>query len=126
MNSAILGISAFYHDSAAAILVDGEIVARAQAGDLTTELGRARTASDTARLSIEAAAGSDTSGPDELRLSYRDADGEAELGRLDGRYLSTEVAGGFTGRVCGMYAVGGSAAFDWFDAELPEPRSDKA
>ena len=101
-------------------LVDGEIVARAQAGDLTTELGRARTASDTARLSIEAAAGSDTSGPDELRLSYRDADGEAELGRLDGRYLSTEVAGGFTGRVCGIYAVGGSAAFDWFDAEIPE------
>ncbi|MDH3217287.1 MAG: carbamoyltransferase [Candidatus Krumholzibacteria bacterium] len=30
MNSAILGISAFYHDSAAAILVDGEILAAAQ------------------------------------------------------------------------------------------------
>ncbi|MDB5018468.1 MAG: hypothetical protein JWQ84_3300 [Mucilaginibacter sp.] len=30
MNSAILGISAFYHDSAAALIVDGEIIAAAQ------------------------------------------------------------------------------------------------
>ena len=30
MKSAILGLSAFYHDSAAAILVDGHIVAAAQ------------------------------------------------------------------------------------------------
>jgi carbamoyltransferase len=30
MPEAILGISAFYHDSAAAIIVDGEIVAAAQ------------------------------------------------------------------------------------------------
>src|SRR5258705_13651498 len=30
MNKTILGISAFYHDSAAALLVDGQIVAAAQ------------------------------------------------------------------------------------------------
>ena len=30
MKTAILGISAYYHDSAAAILVDGQIVAAAQ------------------------------------------------------------------------------------------------
>lgn len=30
MTSRILGISAFYHDSAAALLVDGEIIAAAQ------------------------------------------------------------------------------------------------
>ena len=30
MNSTILGISAFYHDSAAAILKDGKIIAAAQ------------------------------------------------------------------------------------------------
>ena len=30
MKKAILGISAYYHDSAAALLVDGEIVAAAQ------------------------------------------------------------------------------------------------
>jgi len=32
----ILGISAFYHDSAAAIVVDGEIVAAAQEERFTT------------------------------------------------------------------------------------------
>ncbi|XVV07959.1 hypothetical protein ACQPW3_24185 [Actinosynnema sp. CA-248983] len=37
------------------------------------------------------------------------------LCELDGRYLSTEVASGFTGRVIGMYATTGTAAFDWFD-----------
>ncbi len=36
---------------------------------------------------------------------------------LDGRYLSTEVAGGFTGRVIGMYAAEGTVHFDWFDYE---------
>ncbi|MFD8341290.1 hypothetical protein ACFV2C_03245 [[Kitasatospora] papulosa] len=37
------------------------------------------------------------------------------LAELDGRYLTTEVAGGFTGRVIGMYATRGEAAFDWFE-----------
>ena len=39
------------------------------------------------------------------------------LVELDGRYLSTEVAAGFTGRVIGMYVTEGSAAFDWFNYE---------
>ncbi|MBN6058390.1 glycoside hydrolase family 43 protein [Nonomuraea sp. RK-328] len=50
-------------------------------------------------------------GPDTIAFS---ADGEL-LAELDGRYLSTEVATGFTGRVIGMYVTRGSAAFDWFD-----------
>ncbi|MDQ0772310.1 xylan 1,4-beta-xylosidase [Streptomyces aurantiacus] len=66
-------------------------------------------------------------GPDTLRLGYEtagtgdgdnggDDDGAFEiLAELDGRYLTTEVAGGFTGRVFGMYATRGSAAFDWFE-----------
>lgn len=55
-------------------------------------------------------------GPDTLRLGYETADGDFEiLAELDGRYLTTEVAGGFTGRVIGMYATRGSAAFDWFE-----------
>ncbi|WP_299531417.1 glycoside hydrolase family 43 protein [uncultured Streptomyces sp.] len=53
-------------------------------------------------------------GPDTLRLGHERADGTFEvLAELDGRYLTTEVAGGFTGRVIGMYATRGSAAFDW-------------
>jgi hypothetical protein len=39
------------------------------------------------------------------------------LADLDGRYLSTEVATGFTGRVIGLYVVAGTASFDWFDYE---------
>jgi xylan 1,4-beta-xylosidase len=39
------------------------------------------------------------------------------LADLDGRYLSTEVATGFIGRVIGLYAVAGAASFDWFDDE---------
>ncbi|GHU95890.1 glycoside hydrolase 43 family protein [Bacteroidia bacterium] len=44
-----------------------------------------------------------------------------ELGKLDTRYLSTEVAGGFTGVMIGLYASSNGkpskakAFFDWFD-----------
>ncbi len=40
---------------------------------------------------------------------------------LDGRYLSAQVVGGFTGRVVGMYVTEGGAAFDWFE-HVPEPQ----
>jgi xylan 1,4-beta-xylosidase len=56
--------------------------------------------------------------PDVLRLGVEDPDGSfSVLAELDGRYLSTEVAGGFTGRVIGMYAAAGTIRFDWFDYE---------
>ncbi len=35
-------------------------------------------------------------------------DGFVELGRLDGRYVSTEVAGGMTGRLVGAWCSAGS------------------
>ena len=38
--TAILGISAFYHDSAAALVVDGEIVAAAQEERFTPQEAR--------------------------------------------------------------------------------------
>jgi hypothetical protein len=57
-------------------------------------------------------------GPDTLSFGVEEPDGTlTALGTLDGRYLSTEVAGGFTGRVIGMYAVAGTVHFDWFDYE---------
>ncbi|MEU6377413.1 glycoside hydrolase family 43 protein [Streptomyces sp. NPDC046909] len=55
-------------------------------------------------------------GPDVIALAV---DG-VRLAELDGRYLSTQVAGGFTGRVAGMYVTEGTAAFDWFAYE-PAP-----
>ncbi len=41
---------------------------------------------------------------------------EYDLGSAAGRYLSTEVAGGFTGVMLGLYAVTGSAEFTEFEA----------
>ncbi len=48
--------------------------------------------------------------PDLIELSAADQDGSTYLfGAFDGRYLSTEVAGRFTGRVVGVEVVTGSA-----------------
>jgi hypothetical protein len=57
-------------------------------------------------------------GPDAITFAV---DGEP-LAALDGRYLSTQVGGGFTGRVIGMYVTEGSAAFDWFTYAAEPPR----
>jgi xylan 1,4-beta-xylosidase len=58
------------------------------------------------------------SGPDSVSLGVQEPDGTfAPLATLDGRYLSTEVGGGFTGRVIGMYAATGTVHFDWFEYE---------
>jgi hypothetical protein len=55
-------------------------------------------------------------GPDTVSLGIEDIDGTfTSLAELDGRYLSTEVAGGFTGRVLGAYAASGTVHVDWFD-----------
>jgi xylan 1,4-beta-xylosidase len=54
-------------------------------------------------------------GPDTVRLGL-ESDGTFEpLAELDGRYLSTEVAGGFTGRLIGLYAAAGTVRADWFE-----------
>lgn len=53
-------------------------------------------------------------GPDEIAVAVL-ADGEwRELGRFDGRYVSTEVATGFTGRMVGMTATTGRVGFTGF------------
>ncbi|WP_158849689.1 glycoside hydrolase family 43 protein [Saccharothrix deserti] len=57
-------------------------------------------------------------GPDTVSFGIGEPDGTfTTLATLDGRYLSTEVAGGFTGRVVGMYATAGAVHFDWSDYE---------
>ncbi len=45
-------------------------------------------------------------GPDEVVVGVRKNDTFTELGRCDGRYFSTEVAGGFTGRFVGLFSTG--------------------
>ncbi|WP_119696739.1 glycoside hydrolase family 43 protein [Microbacterium halotolerans] len=50
-------------------------------------------------------------GPDTVSIGY-EADGEfTSIAEIDGRYVSTELAGGFTGRMIGLEAVGGEARF---------------
>jgi xylan 1,4-beta-xylosidase len=58
------------------------------------------------------------SGPDTISFGVEETDGTfTVLTTLDGKYLSTEVAGGFTGRVIGVYAATGTVHFDWFEYE---------
>jgi hypothetical protein len=50
----------------------------------------------------------ESTGPDTVELGYL-RDGFRRLAMVDGRYISTEVAGGFTGRVIGLEAIGARA-----------------
>ncbi|MGW0576999.1 family 43 glycosylhydrolase [Streptomyces sp. NPDC002920] len=61
-------------------------------------------------------------GPDDIHLGYL-ADGEFRtLAAIDGRYLSTEVAGGFTGRVIGVEGLDTDALVTRFTyAPDPDP-----
>jgi hypothetical protein len=73
------------------------------------------------------ATGDARSGPDTLTFGVEEPDGTfTSLGTLDGRYLSTEVAGGFTGRVIGLYAAAGTVHFDWFDYEPVDVTTEPA
>jgi xylan 1,4-beta-xylosidase len=63
---------------------------------------------------VESHGFSATRGPDIVSAGVRDADGFTELGRIDGRYLSTEVAGGMTGRMIGVFVASGMAVIRSF------------
>jgi len=61
-------------------------------------------------------------GPDVLVAGVVDTDGFTELGRLDGRYVSTEVAGGMTGRLMGVWCSAGHLlvrSFTYAGADQP-------
>ena len=59
-------------------------------------------------------AGRITGPPDRLAFGLMDGAEFRSLAELDGRYLSTEVAGGFTGRVIGIGAAAGGATIARF------------
>lgn len=87
----------------------GSLTVVARIGPLSAahEVGRAE--GETVTLVIEAVDAT-TDGPDDLRFGVVGADGERWLAQKDGRYLSTEVAGGFTGRTLGLHALGAEPA----------------
>jgi hypothetical protein len=89
------------------VFKDGLVHAEAQIGDVRQRLGEAETGHECV-LRIECVPASSLpvprghAGPDDISLGFVDGSGYRELGRLDGRYLSTEVASGFTGRMLGL------------------------
>ncbi|GAA1944795.1 glycoside hydrolase family 43 protein [Microbacterium deminutum] len=86
-------------------LCDGIVRAVIQIGDLRHELGGFATQEQYVTLCVETAAPRTPpvpfghAGPDDIVMSVVCEHGTTELARLDGRYLSTEVAAGFTGRM---------------------------
>lgn len=106
---------------------DGQVQVIARVGSLRTIVAaRPLPASGVATLVVELAAtthvGDSRTGPDTVTFALEEPDGSSvQLAELDGRYLSTEVAGGFTGRVIGLYAASGVVHFDWFEYG-PAPR----
>ncbi|MBB5801056.1 beta-xylosidase [Saccharothrix ecbatanensis] len=110
-------------------VADGQVSAYARIGPLRSLVGSAQAGPGEVVLEIaiaEPRTPTDShNGPDTVTLGVVRPDGtRTELARLDGRYLSTEVAGGFTGRVIGMYASSGAVHFDWFDYEPVEAAAD--
>ncbi|RRR99860.1 glycoside hydrolase family 43 protein [Glycomyces terrestris] len=87
---------------------DGTVRAEARIGGVAAELGAVAADGDAVlRISaVECEAETMTAyGPDDIVLAV----GDDVLARLDGRYLSTEVATGFTGRMLGVGAAGGDS-----------------
>lgn len=104
-------------------MADGQVSVIARIGPLRQTVASRQVPAGPAVLRIEAHAAPAAMShpleePDVLRLGVQEPGGAfSVLAELDGRYLSTEVAGGFTGRVIGMYAAAGTMRFDWFDYE---------
>ncbi|MFC8361299.1 family 43 glycosylhydrolase [Streptomyces griseorubiginosus] len=90
-------------------LTDRRVRAIARVGSLESALGATEIegASDvTLELRMESATGhvfSTELGSDEIVATASSPNGVIELGRIDGRYFSTEVAGGMTGRIVGVF-----------------------
>ncbi|MFD0685976.1 glycoside hydrolase family 43 protein [Actinomadura fibrosa] len=97
---------------------DGRVRASTRIGDLRVVLGEMAVAAppvlELRTQPSEGAVGTPHQGPDLIVVGVRGATGFRELGRLDGRYLSTEVAGGFTGRMIGLVGEGPGAVVKSF------------
>jgi beta-xylosidase len=98
----------------------GQIVGRARIGGLVQEW-RAPFGGGTLELHLDSRKPAPAQGfprtSDVFHLGAT-VDGErVELGEVDGRFLSSETAESFTGRVIGVYAVAGEVAVDRWIAE---------
>ena len=92
-------------------IVNGKAVLRVKLKAIEATLGEVAVKGNRAVLKI--------SSKDGLMYDFM-VDGKS-LGNLNTLLFSSEVAGGFTGVTLGMYAVGGTARFDYFDyKEVPD------
>ncbi|MFD0273624.1 glycoside hydrolase family 43 protein [Kitasatospora sp. NPDC127111] len=100
---------------------DGEVKVFARIGSLRTEVASRPVPAGAVVLAVHVVprpTRGPRTGPDDVVFGIEEPAGTfTALATLDGRYLSTEVAGGFTGRVIGMYAAAGTVHFDRFDYE---------
>jgi len=96
----------------------GRVVVRARIGPLSQIVADAPAPGEDVVLVIETRP--DRIAPDLVVLGYLRDGQRIELAALDGRYLSTEVTGGFVGRMVGVYATGGTGHADWFGYEEVE------
>jgi xylan 1,4-beta-xylosidase len=100
-------------------VADGGVQARVTIGPISQLLGSLPMPERNIVLRIETRRNASPSiaapHPDAVTLAV-ESDGEIiELASVDGRYLSTEVAGGFTGRVVGPYVAEGRLLVDWVE-----------
>ncbi len=103
-------------------VVRGEVRVLARIGPLRTAVAAQAVPAGPVVLRVDVAERTSfddaRNGPDTVTLGFEQPDGTfTALAALEGRYLSTEVAGGFTGRVIGVYAATGTVHVDWFDYE---------
>ncbi len=108
----------------------GRVSAVAYIGDIRAVLGDLETPEGESvdlEISVIPSPGgaySTTRGPDQVQVGLRSGASRVVLGQLDGRYLSTEVAGGMTGRMVGAFCSGGqivlrSFAYAGSDDSIP-------
>ncbi|OHV45716.1 glycoside hydrolase family 43 protein [Pseudofrankia sp. BMG5.36] len=101
------------------------LTARMVLGPLDQTLATTAGISADDALAVRAVAHADAAtfraGPDQLELGHITGGEFRPLARVDGRYLSTEVAGGFTGRVIGVEAIGTDAVLARFEYLTLEP-----
>jgi xylan 1,4-beta-xylosidase len=100
-------------------VANGGVQARAIIGPLSQTLGSQPLPHGDVVLRIDTRRNTSpsiaASQPDRVTLGFEGAGERVELASVDGRYLSTEVAGGFTGRVAGPYVRDGILLVDWVE-----------
>jgi hypothetical protein len=104
---------------------DGVVRAVWAVGDVRHVLGEHRVDDEPVlELRLEPAPGGgwDPRGPDRIAAGIVEGGAFTELGAVDGRYLSTEVAGGMTGRMLGVTCTSGVVllrSFEYTGADDP-------